>query len=68
MATKAPLHWKQMNDNRFQCISTAGHLETARLLIEKYGADKKAKNDHGQVALELVYELTPEWSKMFAEV
>lgn len=38
------------------------------MLIEKYGADKKAKNDHGQVALELVYELTPEWSKMFAEV
>jgi len=38
------------------------------MLIEKYGADKKAKNDHGQVALELVYELTPEWSKMFDEV
>ncbi|KAG0057781.1 hypothetical protein BGZ83_003680 [Gryganskiella cystojenkinii] len=44
-----------------------GHLETAQLLIEKYGADKKATNDHGQVALELVYELTPKWSKMFAE-
>ncbi|KAI1320222.1 hypothetical protein EDD11_001827 [Mortierella claussenii] len=44
-----------------------GHLEVARLLIEKYGADKKAKNEHGQVALELVYELTPEWETMFAE-
>ncbi|KAG0020921.1 hypothetical protein BGZ80_003337 [Entomortierella chlamydospora] len=44
-----------------------GHLDVAKLLIEKYGADKKAKNEHGQVALELVYELTPEWETMFAE-
>ncbi|KAF9104824.1 hypothetical protein BGX27_009928 [Mortierella sp. AM989] len=44
-----------------------GHLEVAKLLIEKYGADKKAKNEHGQVALELVYELTPEWETMFAQ-
>jgi len=52
----------------FSLLLIAGHLETAKMLIEKYGADKKAKNDHGQVALELVYELTPEWSKMFDEV
>lgn len=45
-----------------------GHLEAAKLLIEKYSADKRAQNEHGQVALELVYEKTPEWEKMFAEV
>ncbi|KAG0073329.1 hypothetical protein BGZ89_006622 [Linnemannia elongata] len=44
-----------------------GHLDVAKQLIEKYGADKKAKNEHGQVALELVYESSPEWDKMFAE-
>ncbi|KAF9427481.1 hypothetical protein BGZ94_004816 [Podila epigama] len=44
-----------------------GHLEAARMLIEKYSADKRAQNEHGQVALELVYERTPEWEKMFAE-
>ncbi|KAF8956744.1 hypothetical protein BGZ52_013405, partial [Haplosporangium bisporale] len=43
------------------------HLEAAKLLIEKYSADKRAQNEHGQVALELVYEKTPEWEKMFAE-
>ncbi|KAG9325950.1 hypothetical protein KVV02_005794 [Mortierella alpina] len=42
-----------------------GHLDAAKLLIEKYGADKKAQNEHGQVALELVYEQTPEWEKVF---
>ncbi|KAF8975131.1 hypothetical protein BGZ46_009413 [Entomortierella lignicola] len=47
--------------------SFGGHLDVARQLIEKYGADKKAKNEHGQVALELVYELTPEWETMFSE-
>lgn len=45
-----------------------GHLDVAKQLIEKYGADKKAKNEHGQVALELVYESSPDWDKMFAEV
>ncbi|KAF9135875.1 hypothetical protein BGW39_010690 [Mortierella sp. 14UC] len=44
-----------------------GHLDVAKMLIEKYGADKKAKNEHGQVALDLVYESSPEWDKMFAE-
>jgi hypothetical protein len=45
-----------------------GHVDVAKLLIDKYGADKKAKNEHGQVALELVYELTPEWEEVFGEV
>lgn len=49
-------------------LSLIGHLEAAKLLIEKYSADKRAQNEHGQVALELVYEKTPEWEKMFAEV
>lgn len=43
-------------------------MDVARLLIEKYGADTKAKNEHGQVALDLVSELTPEWSALFGEV
>ncbi|KAF9997195.1 hypothetical protein BGZ65_007217, partial [Modicella reniformis] len=38
-----------------------GHLDVAKLLIEKFGANTKARNDHGQVALELVSEATPEW-------
>lgn len=50
------------------CLASLGHLDAAKLLIEKYGADKKAQNEHGQVALELVYEQTPEWEKVFGVV
>ena len=49
-------------------LALIGHLDAAKLLIEKYGADKKAQNEHGQVALELVYEQTPEWEKVFGVV
>ncbi|KAF9580193.1 hypothetical protein BGW38_003263 [Lunasporangiospora selenospora] len=44
-----------------------GHIDVAKMLIDKYGADKKAENEHGQVALELVYDLTPEWEKVFSD-
>ncbi|KAF9978200.1 hypothetical protein BGZ73_003381 [Actinomortierella ambigua] len=42
-----------------------GHIETAKLLLEKYNADKNAQNEHGQVALDLVYEPTAEWQRVF---
>ncbi|KAG0341831.1 hypothetical protein BG000_007886 [Podila horticola] len=57
-----PLAWAAFGGKYIFC-----HLEAAKLLIEKYSADKRAQNEHGQVALELVYEKTPEWEKMFAE-
>ncbi|KAG0228356.1 hypothetical protein BGW42_002254 [Actinomortierella wolfii] len=42
-----------------------GHIETAKLLLEKYNADKNAQNEHGQVALDLVYEPSAEWQRTF---
>ncbi|KAG0329157.1 hypothetical protein BGZ99_003308 [Dissophora globulifera] len=59
-----PLAWAAFGG---KLLALDGHLEVAKMLIEKHGADKKAQNDQGQVALDLVYESTPEWKAVFAE-
>lgn len=45
-----------------------GHMKACRILLEKYNAEKGAKNVHGQVAWDLVSDQhLPHWRGLFAD-
>jgi hypothetical protein len=45
-----------------------GHIKVCKMLLEKYNAEKNAKNIHGQVSWDLVSDQhLPHWRGLFAD-